>query len=111
MPDPNDCMQEELERIVLGTILSNPVLAVGQELKPEYFTDIRNQVICEIILRVTERRSLGQSVAQILEQKGIPEGMSYLERLKNYAVQEDLFPDLVAILKEEYYKHLRPFPL
>ena len=109
MPDPDGCMQEELERIILGTILSNPSLAVGQELRVEYFTDIRNQVICEIILRLIEKRGLGQSVAQVLEQKGIPQGISYLERLRSYAVQGDLLPDLVVILKEEYYKHPRPF--
>ena len=111
MPDSDARMQEELERIILGTILTKLSLAAVQELKPEYFRDIRNQVICEIILKLKERGDLDpQAAAEVLEQKRIPQSIAYLEKLKNYAVQENLLPDLVEILKEEYLNHPRPFP-
>lgn len=111
MPNYDARMQEELERIILGTILVHPLLDAVQELKPVYFTDIRNQVICEIVLRLKEEGNLDfQATAQVLDQQRIDQGMPYLKKLKNYAVPEDLFPDLVTILKEEYLKHPRLFP-
>ena len=100
--------QEELERLILGTILNDPLLSVIKELKPEYFMDIRNQVICEIILGLEEKGGLEPfAVAEILKHKGIPEGIFYLEKLKEYGVRKELLSLLIEILQEEYSKNRR----
>lgn len=102
----NSYSQEEIERLILGTILSVSKLSKAIQLKPEYFTDTRNKIVFEIMLDLeAAKQSVDEvRISDILKSKGIEKGPRYVDQLKTYIVRRELFRKLVAILKERYIK-------
>ena len=99
--------QEELERLILGTILTILNLVDAQKLNPEYFTDIRNRAVFEIMLYLDETQQPinEEKIAEILKYQGVKEeGIHYLEQLKKYTTNNGSFKKLVDLLKERYWK-------
>ena len=95
--------EDELEKIILGTVLSICELSSARSLKPHHFVDLRNKVIFEIMLDLdNDHQAIDYlSVFDRLKMKGIGDGIAYVKRLREYGVNADLLCDLVAILQEQ----------
>ncbi len=99
--------QEELERLILGVILTTFKLSGIQKLRPEHFEDTRNQAIFEIMLDLGETKQAIDEVkiAKILKHRGVrQEGVRYLEQLKTYKMNSGSFEKLVDLLSGRYLK-------
>ena len=98
--------QEELERLILGTILTTHKLSVVQKLTPEHFEDIRNQTVFEAMLDLEEGKQAIEwpVIAEILKRRGIDRCARYLQQLKSYRVNKFLFKNIVDVLKDRYLK-------
>ena len=92
--------EDELEKTILGTVLSIGRLSSARRLKPQQFKDMRNRFIFEIMadLETGEQATDYSNVADRLKSKGIES--DYLERLRDYGTNEAVLVKLVELLKE-----------
>lgn len=99
--------QEELERSILGAILTILRVADARKLRPEYFIDTRNQVIFEIMLDLDEtQQSVHEGkILEILKHRGVrEEGVHYLEQLKRHKTNNGSLKKLAELLTDRYLK-------
>lgn len=94
---------DELEKLILGTVLSIYKLSSARRLEPNHFADMRNRVVFEIMFDLDENHQAIDylSIADHLKMKGIDAGIAYVKGLRDYGVNDDLLCDLVAILQEQ----------
>jgi len=98
--------QEELERLILGTILTIHKLSGAQKLSPAHFEDTRNQAVFEAMLELDERKQPIESaqIVEVLKHRGIDRCVRYLRQLKAYKVKKVLFKNIIDVLKDRYLR-------
>ena len=104
--NPDSYSQEEMERLVLGTILTISKLSDAQKLRPEHFQETRNRAIFEVMLDLDESEQAieSESITEVLKQRGIERSAGYLQQLKAYQVDKVLFKNIIDVLKDLSFK-------
>ncbi len=98
--------QEEVERLILGTILTILKLSHAKKLGPEHFEDTRNRAVFEVMLDLDESKQPIESarIIEVLKHRGIDRCARYLQQLKTYNADKVLFKNIVDVFKELYLK-------